>query len=132
MTQEQNTKSNAAPGSNGGSNASITFMLDKNLGLTVDEKPWSDVLPAAGITAEASTDLAYIDQALADRKPDIAYIPCADFHRLVRKGDHHYRGKRDRDVEIHGRSHVAQSARGAKGRPGERARRPVAGQVRVH
>lgn len=46
----------------------------------------------AGVTAEPSTDLVQIDEALAAHKPDIAYIPTADFHRLVGKGRRHYRG----------------------------------------
>lgn len=92
MIQEQSTKPNAARVSNDGASAPLKFILDKNFGLSVDEKPWSDFLPAHGITAEATADLVHIHQSLADHQPDIAYIPIADFHRLTRKGDHHYRG----------------------------------------
>ena len=69
-----------------------TFLLDGNLGLPAGERPWSDILSAAGIEATSSTDLARIDEMVANHEPDIAYIPTADFHRLIGKGDRHYRG----------------------------------------
>ena len=68
------------------------FVLDSNLGLPTGGKPWSDILAAAGIEPIATDDLVRIDQMVANHEPDIAYIPTADFHRLVGKGDRHYRG----------------------------------------
>jgi ABC-type phosphate/phosphonate transport system substrate-binding protein len=76
----------------GRTNAGLTFLLDSNLGLPTDQKPWSDILSATGITVEQTNDLVYIDEELASHNPDIAYIPAADFHRLFREGDRHYRG----------------------------------------
>ena len=41
LDRTQSNPSNTKP--------STTFLLDTNLGLNPDEKPWSDILPAAGI-----------------------------------------------------------------------------------
>jgi ABC-type phosphate/phosphonate transport system substrate-binding protein len=71
---------------------SVRFLLDQNLGLPTDVKPWSDLLPAAGITAEHSTDLVQIDERMERHEPDIAYFPIADYHRMFARGDRHYRG----------------------------------------
>ena len=60
---------------------SMTFLLDANFGLNPDEKPWSDILPAAGIKTISSTDLPWIDELVANHEPDIAFIPIADFQR---------------------------------------------------
>lgn len=70
----------------------LSFVLDENLGLPACEEPWKTILSAADITAHQTTDLAGIDQALAAHQPDIAYVPTADFHRLLRSGDQYYRG----------------------------------------
>jgi ABC-type phosphate/phosphonate transport system substrate-binding protein len=70
----------------------LTFLLDGNLGIPVEEKPWSDILSRAGITATPSSDLVRIDKMVANHEPDIAFIPSGDFHRLFAKGDHYYRG----------------------------------------
>ena len=72
--------------------SSLSFLLDSNLGLKTDEIPLIDVLPAYGITVEGSTDLPNIDQRVAAHEPDLAYIPSADFSRLLRKGDRYYVG----------------------------------------
>jgi phosphonate transport system substrate-binding protein len=48
--------------------------------------------PGLGITATPSTDLVHVDEELASHKPDIGYIPAADYHRLFGKGDRYYRG----------------------------------------
>jgi phosphonate transport system substrate-binding protein len=69
-----------------------TFVLNKNLGLPIHQKPWSEVLSEAGIVAEASTDLVHIDQLLADHGSDIAYVPGADVYVMIRKGNHYYCG----------------------------------------
>lgn len=71
---------------------SLSFVLDQNLGLPASDEPWKTTFAAAGITAEETTDLAAIDAALEKHEPDIAYVPTADFHRLVRSGDQFYRG----------------------------------------
>ena len=70
----------------------LSFVLDQNLGLPAGDEPWKTTFAAAGITAQETTDLAAIDQALEKHEPDIAYVPTADFHRLVRSGDQFYRG----------------------------------------
>ncbi len=69
-----------------------TFVPDSNLGLPTGEKPWSDILAGAGIEAIAIDDLPRVDEMVAGHEADIAFIPTADFHRLVGKGDRHYRG----------------------------------------
>ena len=71
---------------------SLTFILNSNFGLSVDEKPWSDLLPLLGITARPSSDLAWIKREVADHGPDLAFISISDFLRSVAKGDQHYRG----------------------------------------
>jgi ABC-type phosphate/phosphonate transport system substrate-binding protein len=70
----------------------LSFVLDQNLGLPASDEPWKTILSSADITAHQTADLAAIDKALAEHKPDIAYVPTADFHRLVRSGDEYYRG----------------------------------------
>ena len=70
----------------------LRFVLDKNLGLPALAEPWTSILTAAGIAADETSDLDAIDQALAEHQPDIAYIPTADFHRIVRSDGDHYRG----------------------------------------
>ena len=70
----------------------ITFVLDKNLDLPTDQQPWVGMLKATGIKPHATTDLVQIDQLLADNGPDIAYIPGADFCRLILQGNPHYQG----------------------------------------
>lgn len=71
---------------------SYTFLLDTNLGLKIEEEPVKGALASAGIEPEESTDLEYIDRMLEDGKPDIAFIPSADFHRLTGHGVARYRG----------------------------------------
>jgi ABC-type phosphate/phosphonate transport system substrate-binding protein len=70
----------------------LSFVLDQNLGLPAGDEPWKTILSSADITAHQTADLSAIDQALAEHQPDIAYVPTADFHRLVRSGDEYYRG----------------------------------------
>ncbi|KUI46448.1 hypothetical protein AU198_02255 [Mycobacterium sp. GA-1199] len=70
----------------------LSFVVDQNLGLPACDQPWTTLLATAGITATESTDLAGIDRALAQHQPDIAYVPAPSLHRLLRSGDHHYRG----------------------------------------
>ncbi len=72
--------------------SSLTFLLDQNLGLPTDKKPWSDILSDMGIKAINSTDLVKIDEMVAKHEPDIAFIPSGDYHRLFAKGDRHYQG----------------------------------------
>jgi phosphonate transport system substrate-binding protein len=69
-----------------------TFLLDANLELTVDEKPWLDFMAKQGIKAMQTTDLPYLDEMVARHEPDIAFMPVADFHRLLARGDNYYRG----------------------------------------
>lgn len=70
----------------------IVFLLDTNLGLSVDEKPWPAFLEAHGIRTESTIDLVHLDAMMAAHRPDIAFMPIADFHRLTSGGDDHYRG----------------------------------------
>ncbi len=58
----------------------LSFVLDQNLGLPACDEPWKSILGAAGIVAHQTTDLAGIDQALAEHQPDIASVPF--FHDL--------------------------------------------------
>ena len=69
----------------------LVFLLDTKLGPSIDAEPWSDVLPAAGIEAVSTTDLAKPDAMVADHGPGIAFMPVADFRCPVAKGHRHYR-----------------------------------------
>jgi phosphonate transport system substrate-binding protein len=69
-----------------------TFLLDANLGLTVDEKPWPDFMAKQGIKTIQTTDLPRLDEMMARHEPDIPFMPIADFHRLFARGDNYYRG----------------------------------------
>ena len=70
----------------------LKFVLNSNLGLAVDKKPWSVILPAAGIVAEPTMNLESVARIPANHQADIAHILAEDFHRIGRKGDRHYRG----------------------------------------
>ncbi len=74
------------------SRSSMTFVVDENLGFPTEEKPWKEILSGAGITVERSTDLVHVDEMLASHRADIAYIPAADFHRLLGRDESYYRG----------------------------------------
>jgi ABC-type phosphate/phosphonate transport system substrate-binding protein len=69
-----------------------SFLIDDNLGLHPDEKPWSEFLPRAGITTSTTTDLPELDRSVAAHEPDIVFMPIADFHRVWATGDRYYRG----------------------------------------
>jgi phosphonate transport system substrate-binding protein len=69
-----------------------SFLIDDNLGLHPDEKPWSEFLPRAGITTITTTDLPELDRSVAAHEPDIVFMPIADFHRVRATGDRYYRG----------------------------------------
>lgn len=68
------------------------FLLDTNLGLSVEDKPWPAFLAHWGIEVVSTTDLVRLDAMMAAHEPDIAFMPIADFHRLLATGDDHYRG----------------------------------------
>jgi ABC-type phosphate/phosphonate transport system substrate-binding protein len=70
----------------------LTFILNKNLGFPITEEPWTSIFSAAGIKAEATTDLAKLEQMLTEGGPNIAYVPGAGFCVMLRKGNQHYRG----------------------------------------
>lgn len=70
----------------------LSFVVDQNLGLPTCVEPWTTIFTQAGIAARESTDLAGIDRALAEHQPDLAYVPAASLHRLLRSGAQHYRG----------------------------------------
>ncbi len=68
------------------------FLIDTNLPLDVDDERIAAVLRRFEVTTEGSTDLSMIGRKIAAHEPDIAYIPSADWHRSLRKGDRHYVG----------------------------------------
>ncbi|MDA2889481.1 PhnD/SsuA/transferrin family substrate-binding protein [Mycolicibacterium sp. BiH015] len=70
----------------------MQFLVDSNLGLPVDEKPWSDFLAGLGIATSLTNDLPELDGSVARHEPDIVFMPISDFHRLVATGDDFYRG----------------------------------------
>lgn len=72
--------------------ADITFLLDTNLGLSVTDKPWPAFLARWNVKVKSTTDLVHLDALMAAHEPDIAFMPIADFHRLLATGDDHYRG----------------------------------------
>ncbi|MFO1086779.1 MAG: PhnD/SsuA/transferrin family substrate-binding protein [Reyranellaceae bacterium] len=72
--------------------AGIVFLLDTNLGLSVDDKPWPEFLARWRIKLVSTIDLVHLDTMMAAHEPDIAFMPIADFHRLLASGDDHYRG----------------------------------------
>ena len=70
----------------------LTFILDTNLNLPVQENPWKGLLEKSGIKIEETRDLVMVDRLLANGGPDIAYVPGADFCVMLVKGNAHYRG----------------------------------------
>ncbi len=68
------------------------FVSDSNLGLPTQEQPWTDLFAKNGIEVVSTNDLERIDAMLAECTPDIAFIPVADFHRVLGTGDRTYRG----------------------------------------
>lgn len=70
----------------------IVFLIDTNLGLPVEETPWPAFMAAHDIRTLSTTDLVRLDQMVVAHEPDVAFLPIADFHRLVARGDSHYRG----------------------------------------
>lgn len=70
----------------------MEFLVDSNLGLPVDEKPWADILAALGITTTLTNDLRRLDRSVERHEPDVVFMRIADFHRLLASGDTCYRG----------------------------------------
>lgn len=68
------------------------FLIDSNLPIDTREDAVASVLREFDIRVEASNDLPEIGRKLAAHEPDLAFIPSADYHRSLRKGDRHYRG----------------------------------------
>jgi phosphonate transport system substrate-binding protein len=68
------------------------FLLDTNLGLYPDEKPWTEIFPRAGIVTSSTTDLPELDAKVERHEPDMVLMPIADFHGLLARGDDYYRG----------------------------------------
>ena len=68
------------------------FLFDSNLPIDMDDAAVAAVLREFDVSLEASTDLPTIGGKVAAHEPDLAYIPSADWHRALRKGDGHYRG----------------------------------------
>lgn len=70
----------------------LTFLIDENLGLNPAESPWSEIFPALNIETVCTTDLVELDRSVEAHEPDIAFMPIADFHGVLRSGDDFYRG----------------------------------------
>ena len=70
----------------------LQFLVDSNLGLPVDEEPWRDILRRVGIATTSTNNLVALDRSVGRHEPDIVFMPIADFHRLLARGDDHYRG----------------------------------------
>ena len=68
------------------------FLLDTNLGLSIASPPWPDVLATHEIATLETTDLGRLDAMMRAHEPHAAFLPIADFHRLLGEGDTHYRG----------------------------------------
>ncbi|MBE7209487.1 MAG: PhnD/SsuA/transferrin family substrate-binding protein [Gluconacetobacter diazotrophicus] len=68
------------------------FLVDTNLPIDTEDPEVAAVLERFDVTVEGSTDLPLIGRRIAAHEPDIAFIPSADLHRIVRRGDRHYRG----------------------------------------
>lgn len=68
------------------------FLLDTNLGLAITDPPWPEVLATHEFATLETTDLARLDAMMRAHEPHAAFLPIADFHRLLVEGDIHYRG----------------------------------------
>ena len=68
------------------------FLLDTNLGLAIATPPWPEVLATHEIATLETTDLGRLDAMMRAHEPHAAFLPIADFHRLLGEGDAHYRG----------------------------------------
>jgi phosphonate transport system substrate-binding protein len=90
----------------GGAEPTLLFLLDKNLGLPEGEWPWSEILPAVGIRAISTTDLPELDACVASHVSDIAFLPIADFRRLIARGDRTYRGLAIATSKLTGTTHL--------------------------
>lgn len=73
-------------------NQNLTFILNGNLDFPIASEPWQSVFAAEGIAAEATTDLAKIDELLATGGPAIAYVAGASFCVMLQKDNPHYSG----------------------------------------
>jgi phosphonate transport system substrate-binding protein len=70
----------------------IRFIVDSNLGLDEKSEPWKRFFAGNGITVDSSSDMPMIDAEIAAHRADLAFIPAADYHRLISKGDWYYKG----------------------------------------
>lgn len=68
------------------------FLFDSNLPIDMEDDTLVAVLREFDVSVEGTTDLPAIGRAVAAHEPDVAYIPSADWHRSIGKGDWHYRG----------------------------------------
>ncbi|ETS85949.1 hypothetical protein PFICI_03974 [Pestalotiopsis fici W106-1] len=69
-----------------------TFLIDSNLPINTEDEKVAKVLRDFNVTYHETTDLPLIGREIRAHKPDIAYIPSADWHRSLRDGDRHYSG----------------------------------------
>jgi ABC-type phosphate/phosphonate transport system substrate-binding protein len=70
----------------------LTFLMNKNLGFPATEEPWKGILSAEGFTADVTTDVTKMNQALEEGDPDVAYVTGAGYCVMMRNGNQHYRG----------------------------------------
>lgn len=70
----------------------LTFLLNRNLGFPATDEPWKTILSSEGITADVTTDVTKMNQALAEGVPDIAYVTGAGYCVMMRNGNQQYRG----------------------------------------
>ncbi|MQT12428.1 phosphate/phosphite/phosphonate ABC transporter substrate-binding protein [Segnochrobactrum spirostomi] len=68
------------------------FLIDTNLPIDTKDREVATVLRDFDISVEGSTDLPSIGRKIAAHEPDLAFIPSADYHRFLQRGDWHYRG----------------------------------------
>ncbi|KAI4596899.1 hypothetical protein KJ359_004809 [Pestalotiopsis sp. 9143b] len=69
-----------------------TFLIDSNLPINTDDEAVARILHDFDVSCEETTDLPLIGREIRAHKPDVAYIPSADWHRSLRAGDTHYSG----------------------------------------
>lgn len=68
------------------------FLIDTNLPIDTEDDAVASVLRDFDVSVEGTTDLPLIGREIRAHRPDIAYIPSADWHRSLRRGDRHYGG----------------------------------------
>lgn len=68
------------------------FLLDADLGLALAEPPWPEMLATHDFATFETNDPGKLAAMMRAHEPHAAFLPIADFHRLLGEGDAHYRG----------------------------------------